>query len=154
MRRRLRAVVLLAFPLALALPVAPAWGAPSGSNRDVEMRDNVFAPRIVRIAVGATIRWTNEGRSPHNVTADDGAFTSPDLALGDVFEETFPSEGAFPYFCSIHGAPGVGMNGLVLVGDAPIPGAASRLKEILARVPADARQQPARVQKVLETGCG
>ena len=108
MRRRLRAVVLLAFPLAQALPVAPAWGAPSGSNRDVEMRDNVFAPRIVRVAVGATIRWTNEGRSPHNVTADDGAFASPDLAPGDVFEETFASEGAFPYFCSIHGAPGVG----------------------------------------------
>jgi plastocyanin len=125
MRRRLRAVVLLAFPLALALPVASAWGATSGSNREVEMRDNVFAPRIVRVAVGATIRWTNEGRSPHNVTADDGAFASPDLAPGDVFEETFSSEGAFPYFCSIHGAPGVGMSGLVLVGDAPIPGAAS-----------------------------
>jgi hypothetical protein len=48
--------VLLAFPPALALPVAPAWGASSGSNREVEMRDNVFAPRIVRIAVGATLR--------------------------------------------------------------------------------------------------
>ena len=123
MRRRLRAVILLAFPLALA--VAPAWGATSGPNREVEMRDNVFAPPIVRVAVGATIQWTNEGRSPHNVTADDGAFASQDLAPGDVFEETFPSEGAFPYFCSIHGAPGVGMSGLVLVGNAPIPGAAS-----------------------------
>ena len=96
MRRRLRAVILLAFPLALALPVAPSWGATSGPNSEVEIRDNVFAPRIVRVAVGDTIRWTNEGRSPHNVTADDGAFASPDLAPGDVFEETFASEGAFP----------------------------------------------------------
>ena len=64
-----------------------------------EMRDNVFAPRIVRLAVGGTIEWTNEGRSTHNVTADDGAFASSDLAPGDAFEESFPTAGAFPYFC-------------------------------------------------------
>ncbi len=89
------------------------------------MLDNVFAPRIVRIPVGGTVEWTNEGRSPHNVTADDGAFASADLASGEVFDETFATEGAYPYFCSIHGSPGAGMTGLVLVGDAPIPGAAS-----------------------------
>ncbi len=95
----------------------------TGSSLDVEMLDNVFAPRIVRIPVGGTVEWTNEGRSPHNVTADDGAFASADLAPGEVFDETFATEGAYPYFCSIHGSPGAGMTGLVLVGDAPIPGA-------------------------------
>ena len=125
MRRRLRAVILLSFPLVLALPVAPARAASTGSNLDVEMLDNVFAPRIVRIPVGGTVEWTNEGRSRHNVTADDGAFASADLAPGEAFDETFSTEGAYPYFCSIHGSPGAGMTGLVLVGDAPIPGAAS-----------------------------
>ena len=74
--------------------------------------------------MGRSSGRTRDG-APHNVTADDGAFASSDLAPGDAFEETFPTAGAFPYFCSIHGAPGVGMTGLVLVGDAPIPGAAS-----------------------------
>ena len=125
MRRRLRAVILLSFPLVLALPVASARASSTGSSLDVEMLDNVFAPRIVRIPVGGTVEWTNEGRSPHNVTADDGAFASTDLAPGEVFDETFATEGAYPYFCSIHGSPGAGMTGLVLVGDAPIPGAPS-----------------------------
>ena len=39
--------------------------------------------------MGGTIEWTNEGRSTHNVTADDGAFASSDLAPGDAFEEAF-----------------------------------------------------------------
>ena len=124
MRRRLRAVTLLAATFVLALPWTPARATSDGGYRTIEVRDNVFAPRIVRVAVGGTIEWTNEGRSTHNISADDGAFASSDLAPGDAFEETFPTAGAFPYFCSIHGSPGVGMSGLVLVGDAPIPGAA------------------------------
>ena len=124
MRRRLRAVILLAFALALALPVAPARASSTGSNRDVEMLDNVFAPRIVRIPVGGTVEWANEGRSQHDVTADDGSFASAELGPGEAFAETFATEGAYPYFCSIHGSPGAGMTGLILVGDAPIPGSA------------------------------
>jgi plastocyanin len=125
MRRRLRAVTLLVATFVPALPSSPARATSDERYRGVEVRDNVFAQRIVRVAAGATIEWTNEGRGTHNVTADDGAFVSSSLAPGDAFEETFPTTGAFPYFCSIHGAPGVGMTGLVLVGDAPIPGAAS-----------------------------
>ena len=142
MRRRLRAVTLLAVPLTLAVavlavpltlavtfvfagPAAPARATSGEGGRDVEMLDNVFAPRIIRIPVGGTVEWTNEGRSRHNVTADDGSFASPDLEPGDSFEERFPAEGAFPFYCSLHGAPGVGMAGMVLVGDAPIPGAMS-----------------------------
>jgi plastocyanin len=125
MRRRLRAVIPLSFALVLALPVAPARASSTGSNLDVEMLDNVFAPRIVRIPVGGTVEWANDGRSPHDVTADDGSFASAELGPGEAFAETFATEGAYPYFCSIHGSPGAGMTGLVLVGDAPIPGAAS-----------------------------
>jgi plastocyanin len=124
MRRRLRAVILLAVPLVLTLPATPARATSDEGYRDVEMIDNVFGPRIVRIPVGGTVEWTNDGRSPHNVTADDGSFASPEVPPGDSVVETFPAEGAFPYFCSLHGAPGVGMTGLVLVGDAPIPGGA------------------------------
>jgi plastocyanin len=124
MRRRQRAAVLLAFPFLLALAPAPARATGAEPTRVVGMIDNVFAPRIVRVPVGGVVEWTNEGRTLHNVTADDGSFASPDLEPGDAFVRTFSSEGAFPYFCSLHGAPGVGMTGVIVVGDVPIPGAA------------------------------
>ncbi len=124
-RRRLGAIALLAFPLLLVAPATPSRATGGAGYRGVEMIDNVFSPRVVRVEAGATVAWTNDGRSPHNVTADDGSFASEDLDPGGTFERTFPEEGAFPYHCSIHGAPGVGMAGLVVVGDAPVPGSPS-----------------------------
>jgi plastocyanin len=148
MRRRLRALLCL---LAFALLVAPAPGARASSEDGygvVEMLDNVFAPRIIRIPVGGEVRWTNDGLSRHDVVADDRAFDSGLLDPGESFELTFDRAGAFPYFCSLHGAAGVGMAGVVVVGDAPIPGddsevgpgreEAPALPGDLVRVPQDA----------------
>lgn len=91
----------------------------------VEAIDNVFSPRILRIPVGGTVEWTNEGRSVHDVVADDGSFTSGALAPGEgEFDRTFTTEGVFAYHCSYHGAPGAGMSGIVVVGDVPLPGPA------------------------------
>jgi plastocyanin len=125
MRRRLRAASLLPVVLMLTIPSAPAGASGDGPPEAAEMLDNVFGPRVVRIPVGGAVAWTNDGRSPHNVTADDGSFASEDLGPGEDFERTFAAEGVFPYFCSLHGTPGSGMTGLVLVGDAPVPGAVS-----------------------------
>ena len=83
MRRRLRAVTLLAFPFVLALPATPARATSGEADREVEMIDNVFGPSVVRVPVGGTVRWTNDGRGLHNVTADDGSFASPDLEPGE-----------------------------------------------------------------------
>jgi plastocyanin len=123
MRRRLRAASSLLFVATLAIPSAPAGASGDEAPEEVAMLDNVFGPDVVRIPVGGSIEWTNDGRSPHNVTADDGSFASEDLEPGEDVERTFAVEGAFPYFCSLHGTAGSGMTGLVLVGDAPIPGA-------------------------------
>ncbi|MGH2636856.1 MAG: cupredoxin domain-containing protein, partial [Actinomycetota bacterium] len=125
MRRRLRALLALSAFAPLTLLATGAGATEGADDRDVETLDNVFSPRIVRIAVGGSLRWTNDGRSPHNVIADDGSFRSDVLEPGDAFEEAFVEAGAFPFHCSLHGAPGAGMTGLVLVGDVPIPGAAS-----------------------------
>jgi plastocyanin len=124
MRRRLRSGCFLAFVAVLSIPQAVAAGADQ-AREDVEVLDNVFGPRVVRVPVGGTVGWTNDGRSLHDVTADDGSFASEDLEPGDAFERTFPTEGAFPYFCSFHGTPGSGMTGVVVAGDAPVPGAAT-----------------------------
>jgi len=118
MRRRVRAASRLCLLLALALPAHPA----GATQADVQMLDNVFGPRVIRVPVGASVTWTNEGRSLHNVTADDGAFASANLEPGGTFTHAFGAEGAYPYHCTLHGSPGVGMTGVVLVGDASVPG--------------------------------
>lgn len=120
MRRRLRVLLI---PLGLAALAHPASASATTSSGDgVEMLDNVFAPRILRIAVGETVGWTNEGLSLHNVTADDRSFASENLTPGETFEARFDEAGAFAFHCSLHGSPGAGMTGLVVVGDASIPG--------------------------------
>jgi plastocyanin len=120
-RHRLLLLVLAAVLFALAAPGRARAEEPGTTA--VRAIDNVFSPRIVRIPVGGTVQWSNEGRSVHDVLADDGSFGSIALHPGDVFTRTFPTSGAFPYHCSYHGSPGVGMIGTVLVGDAPLPGA-------------------------------
>jgi plastocyanin len=88
----------------------------------VEMLDNAFAPQIVRIEPGATVAWANEGRAMHDVTDDAGAWTSGPIARDGTFERTFDEPGLYPYFCSLHGTPGAGMIGTVVVGDLPLSG--------------------------------
>lgn len=121
MRRRLRVLVIALGLAAFVLP-SPSALASTVSSVEVEMLDNVFAPRILRVPVGGSVEWINGGRNFHDVTADDGSFASGDLAPGDSFETRFDEEGAFAFHCSYHGSPGAGMTGLVVVGDAPIPG--------------------------------
>ncbi len=146
MRRRLRALLLI--PASALLLVPGARATTDDRVHEVEALDNVFSPRIVRVPVGGEVEWTNDGRSPHNVIADAGAFGSDLLEPGDAFSFTFDAEGAFAYHCSLHGAPGAGMIGVVLVGDAPLPGGSSgvgpgreeppSLPGDLVRVPQDA----------------
>ncbi len=92
--------------------------APAG----VTANDDLFAPGVIRIPVGGTVRWSNRGRNTHTVTADEGTFDSGDLVPGATFTASFAREGAFRFFCRYHGARGgVGMAGVVVVGDAAVP---------------------------------
>ena len=120
-----RSLSLLAAALLVAAFAAPAFAQSAGSGaegyRTVHLIDNLFTPRIVRIEVGGEIEWVNDGRSLHNVIADDGTFASGDLERGDAYEFAFDTPGAFAFHCSYHGGPGIGMIGLVVVGDTPLP---------------------------------
>lgn len=83
-----------------------------------------FSPSTVTIAPGETVTWTWLG-SPHSTTSDStsGAETwdSGVLTTGATFSHTFASPGSYPYYCTVHGAPGgVGMSGTVIVA-APTP---------------------------------
>jgi hypothetical protein len=54
------------------------------------------------VAVGDTVTWHNTGQAPHNATADDGTFKTPDLNQGQSASHRFTSAGTFSYICTIH----------------------------------------------------
>ncbi len=115
------APVVLALTAAMFFSGMPAVHASAsaqsaGAVVEIEVGDNFFAPRTVKIAPGTTVRWTNVGRSRHNVLPDTGKqFGKKGLKAGSSYEFTFEDEGSFRYFCSIHGAPGIGQFGTIKV---------------------------------------
>ncbi len=110
----------LALPVAFLVLAALAPGASrAAATATVELRDDNFEPQSVRIEPGDSVMWINRGRNPHNVVAVDGAFKSRILQPGDAYTVAFPKVGRFDYYCSLHGAPHLGMFGLVYVGVAP-----------------------------------
>lgn len=68
----------------------------------VKIDNFVFSPNPVTVAVGSTIRWTNQDDIPHNVVSDDKSFKSKALDTDESFAYTFTKPGTYTYFCSIH----------------------------------------------------
>jgi plastocyanin len=94
---------------------------------------NGFLPRTVTVHVGDTVTFINKGGF-HNVIADDGSFRCARGCDNDghggsgtassaswVAQVTFANAGTYGYFCEIHGQPGAGMFGTVIVQDDPPP---------------------------------
>lgn len=87
----------------------------------VEVADNVFQPRAVRIDPGSTVTWTNTGLNAHNVIpAEEGRFEPVPTGSLDPkasVSRTFPTPGVYRYYCSIHGTATRGQRGVIVVGD-------------------------------------
>jgi plastocyanin len=81
-----------------------------------------FQPNDLTIAVGDTVRWTNNGGT-HDVRSDNGNWAS---SVGfNTFERTFDSVEAVLYHCSVHSSAGrnidTNMNGRINVIEAEEP---------------------------------
>ena len=77
--------------------------AQNGGQTDaVAIRNFAFAPAMMTVPVGTTIRWTNDDQDAHTVSATGGAFKSAALNNGDTFRFTFSKPGRYDYICSIH----------------------------------------------------
>jgi plastocyanin len=88
----------------------------------VQNLDDFFDPQVLRVDPGTTVEFRNDGRNPHTVTADDGAYDSGILENGQSFSQAYAQPGIYPFFCRLHGAAGgIGMSGIVVVGDVPLP---------------------------------
>jgi plastocyanin len=115
----LAVVALVLLPMAVAPPAVMA----ADGYEQVTALDDFFSTEVKRVPVGTQVEWRNLGRNPHTVTADDGSFDSGDMQPGHEFSWTFNTAGVYRYYCKYHGAAGgVGMAGIIVVGDVPLPG--------------------------------
>jgi len=93
------------------------------ATHDVSIVGFSFRPNNLTIAVGDTVRWTNNGGS-HDVRADNGAWAS-DIGF-TTYSRTFNTAEEIFYHCSVHSSPGqnidTSMNGRINVVAADGPG--------------------------------
>jgi plastocyanin len=61
-----------------------------------------FTPKVLTIAPGTTVTWTNVDEEPHTATAVGGAFHSTALDTHDKYSFTFSKVGDYAYFCRLH----------------------------------------------------
>jgi plastocyanin len=81
---------------------APDAGAEEAAGGDVITIASFAFGGATEVAVGTTVTVVNEDGSDHTWTADDGTFSSGNLAPGDRFEFTFDEPGTYTYACRIH----------------------------------------------------
>lgn len=54
------------------------------------------------VAAGTVVTVVNVGEAPHNWTAEDGAFSTADLASGEEEIVTLSEPGTYAFTCTIH----------------------------------------------------
>ena len=85
-------------------------GGGGGTIRNVAISDFTFSPSPLTVNQGETVRWQNNGPSPHTTTSA-GLWDSGAIAQGGTFTRTFNTPGTFNYVCTLH----AGMTGQVVV---------------------------------------
>lgn len=117
-----------------AITTTIATVPPNGESITIQVLDNSYRPSDYEISAGTEVVFENRGRNDHNILPDsvkDDAglnellrndsspsawgVVSTDFVPGDSFSHVFGAPGVYPYYCSIHGAPGAGMYGIIRV---------------------------------------
>jgi plastocyanin len=80
----------------------PAKPATAPVTVSVQIKMFAFTPKVLTIAVGTTVTWTNVDDEPHTVTSVGGAFHSSALDTNDKYSFTFSKPGDYPYYCRLH----------------------------------------------------
>jgi plastocyanin len=123
-----------------------AAGAHAATTTVMLSVSNSFSPQTVTVRIGDTVTWNNPDAGIHNVFSDDGTtFSSgPSVAGPWTYSFAFTAAGTFGYHCQLHGAPGVGMFGTVIVLDSIELAQGSDMTEDLGGAPDRYRigQQP------------
>ena len=78
---------------------APAQAA---TTRTIGIKEFKYAPAVLTVSVGTTVRWVNHDEEPHTVTSTTGSFSSPGLVNNDTFVQTFKKPCTYGYTCALH----------------------------------------------------
>jgi plastocyanin len=91
--------------LAGAVLIGSAAGlsaAPAAKTHTVVIEGVQFSPATLEVNAGDTVVWKNKDPFPHNVTAQNKAFHSPDFGGGQSWTYKAKTKGVFPYVCTLH----------------------------------------------------
>lgn len=122
-QRRLTRISCSFIPALLIVLFLGSAAAVRAADVSVEVGDNFFNAASITVNVGDTVTWNHRGQRPHDVTADDGTFSSPRRMMnGQTFTFTATTPGNYAYVCTIH----QGMNGTLVVQAAQQPAAPPR----------------------------
>lgn len=91
MKTRLLAVVCLMLSM-------PAWA----QEVKIDIKEFMFAPKDLTVAVGTKVTWVNDDQIPHTVAETHKVFRSRALDTNDSFSWVFNTPGEFEYFCALH----------------------------------------------------
>jgi len=69
---------------------------------EVKIKSFKFAPQILQVKVGDTIRWTNQDVAPHTATANEGGWDTSELTKGNSFDVIVTVDMETSYFCAFH----------------------------------------------------
>jgi plastocyanin len=95
------AIALLAGVLVFASGTA-LFAAPAAKSHTVTIEGLQFSPATLEVHAGDTVVWKNKDPFPHNVTAQNKAFHSPDVGGGHSWTFKARHKGVFPYVCTLH----------------------------------------------------
>jgi plastocyanin len=106
----MKANAILTVPVLLAVsmcahseaPAATATTVAAADATTISIREFMFAPTSMTVAVGTTVKWQNLDGEPHTVRSVDTSFSSNPLDQNDSFTFKFDKPGTYRYVCSIH----------------------------------------------------
>jgi plastocyanin len=141
---------LLALALAGAVLAGCSGGEAPRGTVNVPMYDNFFAREVTRVPAGTTVRFPNEGRTPHNAVAVDGTWRTPERVGADEAATVMLDQpGVYRFYCTFHATKDgrQGMAATMVVGDVtlypgqedggPVLPPVKRASGVTRRVPED-----------------
>jgi plastocyanin len=85
-----------------------------GVRAKITVGSTTFSPSTITVQAGEPVCWT-WSNALHNVSANDGSFSSGPPEEAGNFQRTFNTPGTYGYHCQVHGTPTNGMRGTVIV---------------------------------------
>lgn len=77
-------------------------GAPRPVRHAVTLAKVAYDPRVLDVAAGDTVEWTNRDLVPHTVTARNGGWDSGVLAPDSSWRVVVTGKDSVPYDCRLH----------------------------------------------------